>query len=111
MTKPDSQTKQPAGRVLPLLLIMILAFAGFWWFAQQPKQEPVQQVEEASDDAVPKSPRESAAIVSQIERYKEQARASDEPAVQVEANVCAYSDTFVLGAHQPARRAHRLRHQ
>ena len=46
------------------------------------------------------SPRESAAIEAQIERYKEQARASDDPAVQVEANVCAYSDTFVLANRQ-----------
>ena len=50
--------------------------------------------------AASSSPRESAAIVAQIERYKEQARASDDPAVQVEANVCAYSDTFVLANRQ-----------
>ncbi|HIL69974.1 MAG TPA: hypothetical protein EYG38_09015, partial [Verrucomicrobia bacterium] len=57
-------TKQPAGKVIPLLLIMILALAGFWWFAQQTQDEPVQQVEEASDDAVP-------APLTPLERVKQ----------------------------------------
>ena len=53
MTKPDSQTKQPAGKVIPLLLIMILALAGFWWFSQPTEEPQIQQGEETPDDAVP----------------------------------------------------------